>query len=68
MAEKKTYASTPVLSKVKFGNQTYYMKDADVRELLDTFGNIVTRDVATTISDGNNAIPTADLVYDFVGQ
>ena len=64
----QTYASSPVLSKVKFGNQTYYMKDADVRELLDTFGNIVTRDVATTISDGNNAIPTADLVYDFVGQ
>lgn len=64
----QTYASSPVLSKVKFGNQTYYMKDADVRAILDTFGNIVTRDVATTISDGNKAIPTADLVYDFVGQ
>ena len=62
----QTYASSPVLSKVKFGNQTYYMKDADVREILDTFGSIVTYDKAATIADGGTGIPDADQVYDFV--
>lgn len=65
----QTYASTPVLSKVKFGNQTYYMKDADVRAILDTFGSIVTYDkLAGSIVDGGTGIPDADQVYDFVIQ
>jgi hypothetical protein len=60
------YVNTPVLSKVKMGNTTYYLKDADVRELLDTFGDIVTFNKATTIADGGTGIPDADQVYDFV--
>lgn len=64
----QTYASSPVLSKVKFGNQTYYMKDADVRAILDTFGNIVTENKATKIENGATGIPNADQVYDFVVQ
>lgn len=67
----QTYASSPVLSKVKFGNQTYYMKDADVRAILDTFGNIVTYDVAASnasFADGNTDIPTAGQIYDYVGR
>lgn len=62
----QTYVNTPVLSKVKMGNTTYYLKDADVRELLDTFGDIVTFNKATTIADGGTGIPDADQVYDFV--
>ncbi len=62
------YVSTPVLSKVKFGNQTYFMKDADVRAILDTFGDIVTYNKAATIADGGTGIPDADQVYDFVIQ
>lgn len=62
----QTYVSSPLLSKVKFGNQTYYLKDADVREILDTFGSIVTYDKAATIADGGTGIPDADQVYDFV--
>lgn len=64
----QAYASSPVLSKVKFGNQTYYMKDADVRAILDTFGNIVTENKATKIENGATGIPNADQVYDFVVQ
>lgn len=64
----QTYANSPVLSKVKFGNQTYYLKDADVREILDTFGNIVTENKATKIENGATGIPNADQVYDFVVQ
>lgn len=62
----QTYVSSPLLSKVKFGNQTYYLKDADVRDILDTFGDIVTYNKAATIADGGTGIPDADQVYDFV--
>ena len=64
----QTNANSPVLSKVKFGNNTYYMKDADVRAILDTFGNIVTENKAVKIDDGAVGIPSADQVYDFVVQ
>ena len=56
-----TYANTPVLSKVKIGSQVYYVKDADVRALLDTYGDIVTYNVEATLSDGNK-IPTGAAV------
>ena len=31
----RTYSHTPVLSKVKIGNDTYYLKDGDARAILD---------------------------------
>lgn len=63
----QTYVNNDnVLSKVKFGNTTYYMKDAAARAILDTFGDIVTYNKATTIADGGTGIPDADQVYDFV--
>ena len=62
----QTYTNGPTLAKVKLGNTIYYLKDADVREILDTFGSIVTYDKATTIADGGTGIPDADQVYDFV--
>lgn len=63
----QTYTNNDnVLSKVKFGNTTYYMKDAAARAILDTFGDIVTYNKATTIADGGTGIPDADQVYDFV--
>lgn len=64
----QTYANSPVLSKVKFGSQTYYLKDADVRDILDTFGDIVTENKAVKIENGATGIPNADQVYDFVVQ
>lgn len=56
-----TYAHTPVLSKVKIGSQVYYVKDADVRAILDTYGDIVTYNVEATLSNGNK-IPTGAAV------
>ena len=68
----QTYANNDnVLSKVKFGNNTYYIKDAAARAILDTFGDIVTYDVATSNSSfaaNNTDIPTAGQVYDYVGR
>ena len=64
----QTYTNATVLSKVKLGATTYYLKDADVRAILDTFGNIVTENKATKIENGGTGIPNADQVYDFVVQ
>lgn len=43
-----TYANTPVLSKVKIGEQTYFLKDADARAILDSYKGAVNYDVDTT--------------------
>lgn len=65
----QTYANNDnVLSKVKFGNTTYYMKDAAARAVLDTFGSAVTYDVANAIADNGTGLVTADQVYDYVGR
>lgn len=65
----QTYANNDnVLSKVKFGNTTYYMKDAAVRAILDTFGNATLKDVAPAIADGGEGLVTSDQVYDFVNR
>ena len=64
----QSYTHTPVLSKVKLGNTVYYLKDADVRAILDTFGNSVTYSVADAIADNGAGLVTADQVYDFVNR
>ena len=43
-----TYANIPVLSKVKIGEQTYFLKDADARAILDSYKNAVNYNVDTT--------------------
>ena len=65
----QTYANNDnVLSKVKFGNVTYYLKDAAARAILDTFGDIVTHDTAANIVANSTDIPTAGQVYEYVGR
>ena len=65
----QTYANNDnVLSKVKFGNTTYYIKDAAARSILDTFGNATLQDVALSIADGGTGLVTSDQVYDFVNR
>lgn len=56
------YENVPVLSKVKIGSAVYYLKDADVRKLLDTYGNVVTYNVATEIGDAAEGLATAKQV------
>ena len=64
-----TYANNDnVLSKVKFGNTTYYLKDAAVRAIMDTFGNVVTFDKATNVTENGTGIVDAALMYDYVGR
>lgn len=65
----QTYANNDnVLSKVKFGNTTYYLKDAAVRSIMDTFGNVVTLDKANSITANGTGLVDAGTVYNYVGQ
>lgn len=64
----QTYTHTPVLSKVKLGNTTYYLKDADVRSILDTFGNVVTFDKAAAVTADGTGLVDAALMYEYVGK
>lgn len=54
-----TYENLPVLSKVKIGDVVYYLKDADVRKILDTFGTAVTYNVDTTFNKDADNLATA---------
>ena len=56
------YENTPVLSKVKIGSEIYYLKDADVRALLDTYGDAVTYDVDTTFAADSENLATSKAI------
>ena len=60
-----TYANIPVLSKVKIGEQTYFLKDADARAILDSYKGAVNYDVDTTFdkTKGNLATEKAIAAY-----
>lgn len=62
------YKNTPVLSKVKIGDSIYYLKDAEVRALLDTFGSAVTYNVDSAVAEGGAGLITAGAVHQYVTQ
>ena len=49
---------TPVISKLKIGENTYYLKDYEARELLDTLGTAAQKDVAAGVSAGEQGLVT----------
>lgn len=62
-----TYTNTPVVAKVKVGDDYYWLKDRDVRAILDTFNNTtVTSAVAAGVSDNNSNLVTAAQVKSYV--
>lgn len=62
------YKNLPVLSKVKIGEKIYYLKDDELRALVDGFKGAVNYDVAEAIVDGNMGLATADAVHAYVTQ
>ena len=56
------YANTPVLSKVKIGSEIYWLKDADVRALLDTYGDAVKYSVDTTFATDSENLATSKAI------
>ena len=61
-----TYENLPVLSKVKIGDVVYYLKDADVRKILDTYGSAVTYNVDTTFNKDSGNLATSKAVATFL--
>lgn len=61
-----TYENLPVLSKVKIGDVVYYLKDADVRKILDTYGSAVTYNVDTTFNNDSDNLATSKAVATFL--
>lgn len=56
------YSNTPVLSKVKIGSEIYWLKDADVRAILDTYKGAVAYDVDTTFSKDSENLATSKAI------
>lgn len=61
-----TYNNLPLLSKVKIGDQVYYLKDAEVRALLDTFKGAVNYDVDTTFSKDSANLATSAAIATYL--
>lgn len=59
------YKNLPVLSKVKIGDSIYYLKDAELRTIVDAFGDAVNYSVDkdTVTTDGNLATVKAMKAY-----
>lgn len=50
--------NVPVISKLTIGDQTYYLKDAEVRELLALLGTAAKKDVAAGVSADEQGLVT----------
>lgn len=62
----QTYLNTPVLSKVKIGETIYYLKDAELRALVDNFGDAVTYDVDAAVAENGEGLITGGAVHKYV--
>ena len=50
--------NVPVISKLTIGEKTYYLKDAEARELLTTLGTAAKKDVGAGVSAGEQGLVT----------
>lgn len=50
--------NTPVISKLTIGEKTYYLKDAEARQLLATLGNAAKKDVAAGVGANEQGLVT----------
>lgn len=58
MALTPVYENTNVLKKLTVGGATYFLKDADLRKLVESFGSVVYKDVVTTFNETGADIAT----------
>lgn len=52
----------PVISKLTIGDKTYYLKDAEARELLATLGTAAQKDVAASVGADEQGLVTGAMV------
>lgn len=58
MALSPVYENTNTLKKLTVGGATYFLKDADLRKLVESFGSVVYKDVVTTFNETGADIAT----------
>lgn len=61
-----TFDNKNYLSKVKLGNDIYYVKDADLRAIVAQFGSAADQNVAASIGENVPGLATGAQVYEFV--
>ena len=63
-----TYNNIPTLSKIKMGGTTYYLKDAELRAIVDQFGTAVQKDYSDTFNPQGEALATEKAIAAFLEQ
>ena len=63
MALTPTYEHSDTFKKLTVNGSTYWLKDADLRALVETFGQAVFKDVATTVTEQGVDLVTSAAVY-----
>lgn len=67
----RTYSGTPVLSKIKIGSNTYYLKDGDARAILDAINAdvyAILQNALGTVAAGGNYLVNAENIKAYVDQ
>ena len=62
------YKNLPALAKVKIGNEVYWLKDAEVRALLDTYGDAVSYSVDHTFSVDSENLATSKAIAAYLRE
>ncbi len=58
--------SSESLAKIKLGNSVYYLKDADLRSVVEAFGTAVYKNSTDTLTSTGSEVPTESAVYNLV--
>lgn len=68
MALNPTYENANTLKKVTVGGATYFLKDADLRTLVESFGSVVYKDVVTTFDAEGVDIATEKATAEYIKE
>ena len=66
MALTPSYENANTLKKLTVGGATYFLKDADLRKLVESFGSAVYKDVVTTFNAEGADIATEKAIADYI--
>ena len=61
-----THTSDAHLARIKVGNSVYYLKDEDLRSVVEAFGTATAKDSADAVTSTGVALPTESAIYSFV--
>lgn len=68
MALNPVYENTNTLKKLTVGGATYFLKDADLRALVESFGDVVYKNVVTTFNESGADIATEAATAAYINQ